>query len=396
MVLLTMLESAATSLLEWGGYFYAHERMGFSKAQNLWLALVFGGMYVAGALASHPVSVRLREKRLLGIAIGVQLAVYVVLGLWVVPAVLFVGMGVLGLINGLKWPVIESYVSAGHPPREMARAIGRFNVSWSAVIPLCLVISGPILMVWPGGIFVLGAVLSAASLWLMRPLRPRPVHLAADDPTRPRQREMLRLRVLVVSSRWLLLMGYSLMWILGAVLPQVLSELGVAVAWATGLAGVLHLLRFGAFVVLGLWTAWHGRLWPLVVGLVGLPLGFFLAVFAPDLAAAAHAGLGGAFVLMGEVIFGAAVGVTYYGALYYGMLIKNASVDAGGAHESLIGTGFVIGPVVGLIGIRLSGVLGGEVPGMLAAVAPLLLLCTAGACRPIVRARRMILRRRPL
>lgn len=71
-----------------------------------------------------------------------------------------------------------------------------------------------------------------------------------------------------------------------------------------------------------------------------MPLGFGAIVFGSSLYT----------VVLGEVGFGVLAGVTYYAALYYALVVKNASMDAGGAHEGLIGLGLVRGPGVGLVG----------------------------------------------
>jgi len=67
------------------------------------------------------------------------------------------------------------------------------------------------------------------------------------------------------------------------------------------------------------------------------------------------------------------------------MVLKNASVDAGGAHEGLIGLGFAIGPAAGLVGTALAPALGGPLPGLLAGVGPLILLCCGAAIWPMIR-----------
>ena len=87
-------------------------------------------------------------------------------------------------------------------------------------------------------------------------------------------------------------------------------------------------------------------------------------------------------MLAGEVAFGLAAGLTHYAALYYAMVVKNASVDAGGAHEGLIGLGFTAGPAAGLAGRAL--VPGSYVLGTLAGIGPLLAVCTAGAVWSLV------------
>ena len=49
--------------------------------------------------------------------------------------------------------------------------------------------------------------------------------------------------------------------------------------------------------------------------------------------------------------------------LWLALVVKNASVDAGGVHEGLIGAGFAIGPTMGLIGHAPASPAGGYING---------------------------------
>jgi hypothetical protein len=102
-------------------------------------------------------------------------------------------------------------------------------------------------------------------------------------------------------------------------------------------------------------------------------------------------------VILGEIIFGVAAGFSYTAALYYALVADNASVDAGGAHESLIGIGIALGPLSGLAGQLLVGQplpFGAEAAGSaglqpFAALAltslPVIGVCVLGALRALVR-----------
>lgn len=375
---ITFLESAATIFIERGLYFYTHERLGFTGAQNLGLALAWGVAYVAGAQLSHGASRRLSEKGLLALALVGQVLGHAVLCVWAGSYTVVAVTMAIGCVTGLKWPVVESYVAAGRTPNDQAAAIGRFNLSWAGAVPLALVAAGPLIAWRPEALFAAAGLLSVVSLVLTWPLERRLVHLPHDHPERPTPGRMARYRGLLASARWSMLMGYSLMWILAALLPSVFAGLGVGVTWATALSGLLDVFRFLAFLTLGLYRGWHNRVGPLALVIVGLPAGFFMALFGADLAV----------VLVGELLFGLSVGMTYYAALTYAMVVKNAAVDAGGSHESLIGAGFAIGPAAGLVGDYLAPVVGGRFVGRIVGVSPLVVLCAVGAAVSLVKVAR--------
>ena len=367
LLILTFVESLATILFERGSYFFCHDprRLGFSDAENLALALVFGVAYAFGALTSHRVSVRLGEKRQLAITVILQFVVYVSMALWPTTLNIFLGGLLTGLLNGQKWPIIESYVTAGHTPKRTARILGMFNISWALGVPVALVVAGPLIEWQSWGLFGLAAALNVVTLSLAALLPGRPVHLPHDHPERPNPGQTRRLVGLMHSGRFLMLSSYSAMWILAALMPSIFASLGQSIPQATALSAALDITRLAIFALLGLWAGWHGRSYPLVIAMPLLLGGFSLVIFGTSLPV----------VIGGELMFGMAAGIIYFASLYYAIVVKNASVEAGGGHEGLIGSGFALGPLAGLVGVALEHHLSSRVGGILLGAAPIFLVC---------------------
>lgn len=370
----TFFESFATILLERGVYFYSESRLDFDKSLNLWLALLFGGFYIAGALASHPVAKRISERQLLLLSIVAQAAIHLMLALVVDTSLLFVAMAVAALCNGLKWPVVESYVTAGRHSRNQLESIGHFNVAWASAVPLSLLIVGPLLgSSAPSLLFYLALGCNVIGFGLCWFTPRRPLHLPDDHPERPSPERIGRYRVLLASSQWSMLACYALLFLLAPMLPAILARLDVALILAPAASALIDLTRLGTFVLLQKWHGWYGRAWPMWFNAVGLPISCLMTLFGGHVVV----------VLIGEIIFGFCCGLTYYCSLYYVIASRNASVDAGGAHEGLIGAGFLFGPAAGLVGVGLSNLVGSYVVGMLIGIAPLILLSTAGGLLPL-------------
>ena len=376
LLLLTFLESIASAMVQRGIYFYTHKQFDFSDTLNLTLAIATGATYVAGALASHHLARRMREKPLLVVSLAGQLLCHVALFAWPGPVRLFLFAGALGCFYGLKWPVVESYISAGRTPAATAKAVGGFNITWAASVPLGVAAAGPIIDAWPGGLFVVAAGWNLVNIVLALPLATSPTHLAQDHPERPRPDEVLRYRALLTSSRWSMVLSYGAVWILAALMPGIFKGLGFEPTRATPLASLIDAGRLAAFLLMHRFAGWHSRARPLVLAIFALPAGFFMVLFGGSLAV----------ILVGESLFGLAAGVAYFAALYYAMVVKNAAVQAGSAHESVIGLGFVAGPAAGLVGAALAGPLHSYVLGILAGVGPMFLLAAAGALRPLGKA----------
>ncbi len=374
-LILTFIESLATILIERGSYFFCHKHLNFSDAENLSLALAFGAAYAFGALTSHWVTSRFGEKRILAIVIAAQIPVHVCMALAPTPTVLFVGMMLVGLLNGQKWPIIESYVTAGHTPLRTGRILGYFNFSWALAVPVALVMAGPLIEWNTWSLFGLAGALNVLTLALVALLPRRPVHLPHDHPERPKPEMARRLAGLMNSARFLMLAGYSSMWILAALMPRIFAELGCSIGQATAYSATLDISRLLAFAILGVWTGWHRRGSPLVIAMFILAGGFSLVIFGTSLP----------IVLAGELMFGTGVGIIYFAALYYAIVLKNASVEAGGGHEGLIGTGFALGPLAGLIGVAIQPHIGSAVGGTLLGAAPIFCICFFLAGRSLHR-----------
>lgn len=374
--MLSFVESFATILLERAIYFFSTERLGYSERQNLVLALCFGVTYTLGAASSHHISRRSNELRALVWTIGGLLGLHVWLAFAPGGASLVVGFALVGLLEGCKWPIIESYVAAGLGPEEQLRAVGRFNVSWALAVPLALGLAGPLIASgYPAALFALAAATNLIALALCFFLPARAPHVEASHPSRPLQGVVERYRGLLGSSRWSMLSSYALMFLLAPLMPEVFRRLGLGVERATFWASCLDAVRVLTFALLAIVPAWHGRVTPLVVCALGLPLGFAAIILGTSLP----------MVVFGEIVFGVLAGTTYYAALYYALVVKNASVDAGGTHEGLIGLGLVFGPLVGLLGHGVASAGGTYHTGLLLGALPLVAACWFGSLRSLGR-----------
>ncbi len=375
---ITFLESVGTVLIQRGLYFYTHERLAFSEGRNLVLALLYGVLYVAGALGSHAVALRLGERRVLFGCLWGLLALHTGLTYSAGPNTLTVAFVLLGLLHGIKWPIVESFYSAGDTPARLHRALSRFNVCWALAVPVGVAGSGVLISSRPELLFGAAALLNVAALLLTGALPVRPRHLAEAHHERPGAEVLRRYVFLLGAARWALLLGYTLMFLVAPLMPQIFSDLGLEVRGATLAASAMDGVRVLSFAALGAFASWHGRWLPIAVALPLLPAGFALMIWGHTLWT----------VIAGELLFGFAAGVSYTTSLYYALVVRNAAVDAGGAHESWIGLGFVLGPLCGLAGRLLfeSGITEPATTAVILAVSPVVLVCSLGALGSRLRA----------
>jgi len=375
---ITFAASISTVVVTRGIYFFTKSQLTFSQAENLWLALVFGVVYVVGAMLSHRLTVEFGERRLLMLLVIGHVVGYGAVAIWKTAAMIVIANMVFAFLAGAMWPVMESYVSAGRSAVSAARAIGRFNVTWSAAVPLGVALAGQMLAVEPALFFIVPAGLMAVVLLSVRRLTPQPIHMAVDHPDRPTAEQLVRYRSLATGCRWAMLASYAMLFLLVPSMPEIFIErLGLGGRMATAGASLLDAARWVSFLALATLSGWQGRRDVPAAAVLLMPVGFFMTLLGGDLAT----------VLIGEILYGVAAGVVYHAALHYALVVQNASVSAGGEHESLIGLGFLLGPMAGLIGLYLAGPLGGDLNGMLVAAAPIALLGVMGGLRPILRKR---------
>jgi MFS family permease len=382
---LTFLESIAATLLQRGLYFYTHENLAFSQSQNLWVAFGFGLTYIAGAFSSHGAAKRWGERRLLLGCIGGLLLLHSLLALFATPFMLVSAVFATALIQGMKWPVIESYVSAGRPPKALLPLLSRYNVTWATAGFVAVGATGLVVgSGMPALFFWIPALLNLAAIAIAWRLPAAPLHLEHGHPERPDAGELDSLRALLGSARWSMTGSYALLYVLAPLMPSLLSALKLSVTMATPVASVLDLVRVATFAALGALPGWHGRRLPMGLTMVALPTGFLLILLGGTLPA----------LVIGEVLFGVGAGFAYTSSLYYALVAENASVDAGGAHEGLIGIGLGLGPLSGLAGQLLVGeplpfAQAGTALGPFLALAvtttPIIFVCGLGALRSLVR-----------
>lgn len=338
---LTFVCSLGTGVLWNAIFFIAESEYGFSQNETLLLAFVNGVCYAAVAMFAGP-AVRLLERRLspraaLGAVLLAQALLAPLVKLAPGIATLWFSAVVMTALGALQWPIVQHYLVSGRHGREMRDAIGWWNVSWMAATAVSLAAAGP---------------LKAAGLisWAIPSLLP--INLIAilflawfpKVPARHDGDEQARsvpatYAPLLAASRVLHPLGYLVIGALAPILPYIFDTLGTESALQAPVGSTWHVARVAAVVVLWRTAFWHGRGASLATAALLLAGGFALAVGARS----------EGVLVVGLACLGAGQGVIYYSAIYYGLAVGGAKVDAGGIHEALVGAGYFLGPMLGLV-----------------------------------------------
>jgi MFS family permease len=359
-LLFTFLNSCGSAILNAGIFFIARNQYGFDDTQRFLLGLLYGVIYIPAAFYVGPLLRRLARRgvgpRSLLIALMAGMGLICLLpaiasalgvrGSWP----LWVLVAVYSPLSGALWANVESYLAGGRSGHTLRAATGKFNITWSTSIVVTLLLVSP--AVEKHSLLVLGAMSIVHALCiavLLLGFRPSPGEHAHEDHSAAPE---IYARLLAV-CRLLLPMSFLLMSVVAPVLPTIVAGLGIAEAWGLTIAAVWPAARVTVFFLMERWHGWHGRWWPIAASGALLLACFAGIVLSPSLGLTA--------LLLALVGFGIGMGVIYCAALYYAMEVSDSGVDAGGTHEAMIGLGYTLGPICGLIPAGL--VAAGTIPG---------------------------------
>ena len=354
--LVTFLASIGTGMVWNGIAFIAKHDYHFQATGTLLLYFVMGITYVVGAISTGRV-LRLIDRWLsprAALAVILSSEAVICVGLYFVKAdwMLWMVACAISVLSSWLWPIIESYLTAGRHGKQMRQAIGWWNLCWTSAVAVALVLMMPVMREQPStlewgsltvrleprmAIVVLGALHAVALLPLIR-FGKRP---GAHDESLSAESMQSEYPDLLRAARMLLPLSYVLNSAMSPLMPYLLERVHLAQEWETTVASTWMWVRIIAMAVMWRVGFWHGRWGTLLLGGVAVTAGFGLTVLGISLP----------LMIAGLAIFGVGMGVVYYAALYYAMAVGRAEVDAGGTHEALIGLGYTVGPLTGLLGV---------------------------------------------
>ena len=367
--LIAFIESLAITCLQRGIYLLGQYQYDFTPQNLKWLTLIFGAFYVIASFKAQSITDKVGEKMTLFFALGLQIPLIFSLLFDSSFSHIMTIFALTGFLNGIKWPIIQSYVSAGKTPGKTYKAISIFNLSWSTGVPIGVMLAGEFASLMflhqDGGlVFVMPCLVILISTVCALLAPSKPLHLKVDHPARPSEATLKKLRNLLFAHRTSMFSCYAAMIVLTALLPVIFKDLGLSERQNSFYTSTMDWVRLLIFIALGVYTGWHGKSWPIYASIILMPISFFLAISAVSVE----------MVLISELIFGLTMGLSYVGSLYYAQLVKNAAVDAGGKHEGLIGLSCAIGPGLSIAGDKLTNVFNSSFTGQIITLLPLFLI----------------------
>ncbi len=354
-----------------GGFFLIMAAMPFrvldlgGDALALGLAAAIGAVtYIVGAPVAGRWSDR-ADRNLLCLGGAVLLVAAAVLA-WLARRldILLALQALVGIGKALYWPAVQATLGDLSPGQVRVGALGRFNVAWSAGKTAGFLLGGLLLSrLGFGAVYLAGAAAVVTAFLLL----PRKRHVAAardavraaaasDAPRARDARESARLRTFLAMAWTANTAAYGVFGILHYHLPQWFVHRGWDPEHYGWFLGAVLASQTAVFVLLGgrVRLAWSARrLWlPQAAGLAAVCTIPALADFR--------------WLLVVAPMLGLACGVSYAASIFYSLEVPAVRGRNAGMHESLIGAGGFLPPLVA--GLLIRGGLGLAAPYLLAGV----------------------------
>ena len=252
-----------------------------------------------------------------------------------------------GLGMALFWPAFQAWVAESQDRSGLARNIGSFNMSWTASHLIGPTLAGVLFGLSPSLPFCAAAVLSSMLFLAMKAsLSERSFHLPKDiNPLLSESEESNYGRTFLYAI-WIA--NFASFFILGNAryqFPKLAREMMMN-PYAIGLLmSCIGLAQFLGFFLLRGTERWH--------------FDRFFLLGAQLLAAAGlvliYSSSQGFVFALAFIMLGLCASLTYYSSLYYAVRLMKRKGKGTGLHESILGSGVVLGPLLGGVAAHSGG-----------------------------------------
>ena len=255
----------------------------------------------------------------------------------------------LSVVNGfclsIYWPSLQAWIADRQTGTGLARDIGSFNMSWTAATLAGPILSGSLYSLHVGLPFLVAAGI-AVMLFLLVFTTVHERVLPSTETVERQDRETSHWHRRFLFAAWVA--NFASWFMLGNAryqFPKLARELNIPPHIIGLLIGFLGFALFSSFFLLRRTDRWHYRRAFLfsaqALGLVGISL--IIVSSQPALFALAFA------------MIGLCCSVTYYSSLYYAVHLLKKKGKGSGLHESILGGGAVLGPILGGVSAQYAG-----------------------------------------
>jgi DHA1 family tetracycline resistance protein-like MFS transporter len=247
--------------------------------------------------------------------------------------------GLNGIAMAIFWPSFQAWVAESPAGSNLARNIGSFNMSWTASQFIGPTLSGILFSLHPRVPFWAAAALSFLLFFLLRAsISDRSPQPAKGEAILPLRSEDSDRGMGFLYAIWIA--NFASWFILGNLryqFPKLARDMAISPFTIGLLLSCVGLSQFLGFFFLRGSDRWHFKKSYLLGAQVLSASALLLIFFLPQNLIFAFA-----FILIGL-----AVSLTYYSSLYYSVRLLKRKGKGTGLHESILGSGVVLGPILG-------------------------------------------------
>lgn len=256
---------------------------------------------------------------------------------------------VLSVVNGLclaiYWPSLQAWIADRQTGSGLARDIGAFNMSWTVATLTGPIFSGVLYSMHAGLPFLVAAGIGLLLFLLVfTTVRERGSSLTERIERQDREPSDLHRKFLFAA--WVA--NFASWFILGNAryqFPKLARELSIPPHFIGLILGFLGLALFSGFFLLRKTDRWFFARNFLFGAQVFALVGISLIIVSNE----------AMLFALAFVMIGLSCSLTYYSSLYYAVHLLKRKGKGTGLHESILGGGAVLGPILGGVAAQYAG-----------------------------------------
>jgi MFS family permease len=255
----------------------------------------------------------------------------------------------LSVVNGfclcIYWPSLQAWIADRQTGTGLARNIGSFNLSWTAATLAGPILSGSLYSLYPRLPFLIAAAI-ALMLFLLVFATVQDSRPASVEKIAPADMEASKWRRRFLYAAWVA--NFASWFILANAryqFPKLARELNIPPHIIGVLLGFLGFALFLGFYLLRRTDRWHFTRNFLFGAQILAMAGILLITVSRD----------PALFALAFFMIGLCCSMTYYSSLYYAVHLLKKKGKGSGLHESILGGGAVLGPILGGVAAQYAG-----------------------------------------